>query len=117
MFRVPVHFEGPPSLSVVTVAAAAAVVVVAAVAVVAVAVAAVAVASAVDPACAGAFSKQRRTHRRCQASVLVWGLYTVQLYSKRIYSAIGMSRSFFSSHKCFFKTYKNAFKWSSSNWD
>ena len=55
MFRVPVHVEGPPSLSVVTVAAAA-VVVVAAVAVVAVAVVAVAVASVVDPAYVGAFS-------------------------------------------------------------
>ena len=39
------------------------------------------------------------------------------LYSKRIYSANGISRSFFSSHKCFFKTYKNAFKWNASNWD
>ena len=39
------------------------------------------------------------------------------LYSKRIYSANGISHSFFSSHKCFFKTYKNAFKWNTSNWD
>ena len=39
------------------------------------------------------------------------------LYSKRIYSANGISRSFLSSHKCFFKTYKNAFKWNVSNWD
>ena len=33
-----------------------------------------------------------------------------RLYSKRIYSANGILRSFLSSHKCFFKTYKNAFK-------
>ena len=39
------------------------------------------------------------------------------LYSKRIYSANGISRSYFSLHKCFFKTYKNAFKWNVSNWD
>ena len=39
------------------------------------------------------------------------------LYCKRIYSANGISRSFFSLHKCFFKTYKNAFKWNASNWD
>ena len=39
------------------------------------------------------------------------------LNSKRIYSANGISRSFLSSHKCFFKTYKNAFKWNVSNWD
>ena len=41
----------------------------------------------------------------------------ILLYSKRIYSANGISRSFFSSNKCFFKTYKNAFKWNVSNWE
>ena len=39
------------------------------------------------------------------------------LYSKRIYSANGISLSYFSLHKCFFKTYKNAFKWNASNLD
>ena len=33
----------------------------------------------------------------------------ILLHSKRIYSANGILRSFFSLHKCFFKTYKNAF--------
>ena len=46
----------------------------------------------------------------------VW-LLRGMLYSKRIYSANGISHSFFFSHKCFFKTYKNAFKWNASNWD
>ena len=44
-------------------------------------------------------------------------LICVVVYSKRIYSANGILRSFFSSHKCFFKTYKNAFQWNASNWD
>ena len=38
-----------------------------------------------------------------------------QLYSKRIHSANGILRSFSLSHKCLFKTYKNAFKWNASN--
>ena len=39
------------------------------------------------------------------------------LYSKRIYSVNGISRSLFSLHKCLFKTYKNAFKRNASIWD
>ena len=44
-------------------------------------------------------------------------VHIAALYSKRIYSANVISRSIFSSHKCLFKTYKNAFKWNVSNWD
>ena len=40
----------------------------------------------------------------------VFNFNQLKLYSEWIYSANGISRSFFSSHKCFFKTYKNAFK-------
>ena len=46
-----------------------------------------------------------------------WGGQPQDLYSKRINSANGISRSFFSSHKCFFKMFKNAFKPNASNWE
>ena len=61
------------------------------------------------------------TNRAVQSQKMDRGLKfqikKVALYSKRINSANGISRSFFSSHKCFFKTYKNAFKPNASNWE
>ena len=38
-------------------------------------------------------------------------------FVRGIYSVNGISRSFFSSHKCFLKTYKTAFKCNASNLD